>query len=368
MARKRKAPPGTYWRGETLFGRVKVRGRLFRWSLGTNDPKLAKARREAGKTRALADVYGDARRTFEEVYTAWDVQLPRSHSTKTVTRYLCSLKQLAPWLEGRTLADIDGRLVAEIIRERQKAGVTNATIKRDLGALSSVLSFAILQGWIEINPIIPKLALVPERREPIVLPSDRDIALVLERAPGMVGDMMQAALMTGAREDELAKAKRGDIDHGRKQMTIVGKRNKLRVIDLAPFDGYQFFTALPAYVGKPHLFWHDQGEGYASFAPTFNKLMNRVEAWAKANGVEFRRFRFHHLRHRHAVDWLKSGRDIYTLQGRLGHTSIKTTEMYLEYLTPAEVQAAKFGAAGSQKGSHPESRGPLGNASYADGD
>jgi integrase/recombinase XerD len=87
MARKRKAPPGTYWRGETLFGRVKVRGRLFRWSLGTNDPKLAKARREAGKTRALADVYGDARRTFEEVYTAWDVQLPRSHSTKTVTRY-----------------------------------------------------------------------------------------------------------------------------------------------------------------------------------------------------------------------------------------------------------------------------------------
>ena len=64
-----------------------------------------------------------------------------------------------------------------------------------------------------------------------------------------------------------------------------------------------------------------------------------------ANGVEFRRFRFHHLRHRHAVDWLKSGRDIYSLQGRLGHTSIKTTEMYLAYLTPEEIQAAKFGTA-----------------------
>jgi integrase/recombinase XerD len=49
------------------------------------------------------------------------------------------------------------------------------------------------------------------------------------------------------------------------------------------------------------------------------------------------------LRHRHAVDWLKGGGDIYTLQGRLGHTSIKTTEMYLDYLTPEEVQIAKFG-------------------------
>src|SRR5262249_8145971 len=95
---------------------------------------------------------------------------------------------------------------------------------------------------------------------------------------------------------------------------------------------------------KEHLFWHDQGEPYSSFSPTFNKLMNRVEAWAQASGVEFRRFRFHHLRHRHAVDWLKSGGDIYTLQGRLGHTSIKTTEMYLDYLTPEKIQVAKFGA------------------------
>jgi integrase/recombinase XerD len=271
------------------------------------------------------------------------VQLERTVGAKTARRYLVSLKQLAPWLEGRGLADIDGRLVTEIIRERQRAGVTNATIRRDLGALSSVMNFAILQGWIESNPVLPRLALVPERRDPIMLPSDRDIALVIERAPGMVAAMITAALKTGAREDELTKAKRSDLDHARKQLTVIGKRNKLRVIDLVPFDGYDFLTALPAFVGKPLLFWHDQGTPYASFAPTFNKLMNRVEAWAKASGVEFRRFRFHHLRHRHAVDWLKSGRDIYSLQGRLGHTSIKTTEMYLEYLTPEEVQVAKFG-------------------------
>ena len=127
-------------------------------------------------------------------------------------------------------------------------------------------------------------------------------------------------------------------------MTIIGKRNKLRVIDLAPFEGYDFLPRLRL-CRQAVSFWHDEGEPYASFAPTFAKLVKRVEAWAKANGVEFRRFKFHHLRHRHARRLAQIGRDIYTLQGRLGHTSVKTTEMYLDYLTPQEVQIAKFGAA-----------------------
>jgi integrase/recombinase XerD len=185
-----------------------VRGVRKQWSLETDDPKIAKARRNAVKERAVADVHGDAVRSFEEVFSAWEAQLLRSVGRKTAQRYLCSLAQLDQWLEGKMLHEIDGRLVAEIIRERQKAGVTNATIKRDLGALSSVFNYAILQGWAEANPVLAKLALVPERRDPIVLPLDRDIALVMQHAPGMVAEMMRAALLTGAREEELAKAKR----------------------------------------------------------------------------------------------------------------------------------------------------------------
>ena len=67
---KRKDPPGCYWRGKILWGEVKVRGQRIRWSLETDDPAVAKTRREAGKARAIADVHGDARRTFEEVFTA----------------------------------------------------------------------------------------------------------------------------------------------------------------------------------------------------------------------------------------------------------------------------------------------------------
>ena len=52
----------------------------------------------------------------------------------------------------------------------------------------------------------------------------------------------------------------------------------------------------------------------------------------------------------HAVEWLRSGRSIYALQHRLGHDSIKTTEVYLKYLTPEEQQRAKGLASGTNTG------------------
>jgi hypothetical protein len=41
------------------------------------------------------------------------------------------------------------------------------------------------------------------------------------------------------------------------------------------------------------------------------------------------------------VNWLKGGRSIYDLQGRLGHASIKTTEIYCTFLTEEEDRIVK---------------------------
>jgi integrase/recombinase XerD len=59
----------------------------------------------------------------------------------------------------------------------------------------------------------------------------------------------------------------------------------------------------------------------------------------------------HDLRHLYAVEALRGGMDIYTLSKQLGHTSVKTTEIYLDFLTADEAQRAKQGLA--QKGGTP---------------
>ena len=98
----------------------------------------------------------------------------------------------------------------------------------------------------------------------------------------MVADMVKVAMATGARQDELLKARRDGIDHDRRQLTIIGKGNKQRVIDLEPLGGYSLISALPAYAGKPLLFWHSEGESYKNFAGNFHRTMRQTVAWAKA--------------------------------------------------------------------------------------
>jgi integrase/recombinase XerD len=340
MPTRPKAPRGCYWRGATLYARVTIGGEDVRWSLQTDDPGVARERRAAGKKKLVAaNKFGDDRTTFDEAMAGWSKWIGRQVGPNTEKRYACSLDQLGPFISGKHLDEVDGRLVAEIIRMRQATGVTNATVKRDLGALSSVMNFSIDQGWCEHNPVLPRLRRLRERRDPIALPRPEDVAKVIARIPGGFGDMVAAAVATGARQEELAHALRSHLDLRARRLTLISKGNKARVIDLTPFGGVDIFTRLPAAIGNAPLFWHGSGERYENIASRFAGYTREIAAADK----EFRRFRFHDLRHLHAVEWLRSGRSLYDLQKRLGHTSIKTTEVYLAFLTPDDERAAKDG-------------------------
>jgi integrase/recombinase XerD len=333
----RKAPAGCYWRGNTLWGRVTIGGREFRRSLETDDARTAKSRRATFKAAIISIKHGDARLSFAQVLEEWKDWIPRQVGPGTVGTYANAIAQLAPFVAGKYLDEIDGALVAEIVNARRKHGVTEATIKRNLVALSSVCNFAIDQAYWEKNPVLPRLKRIKERRDPTVLPRPEDVAKVIARAPGLFAALIAAARATGARQEELAGAKHSYLDRRGKRLTVIGKGNKLRVIDLVPFDGFAIFDALPPGVANAPLFWHGNGERYENIASRFALFTREI---AEAD-QDFIRFRFHDLRHLHAVEWLRSGRSIYELQQRLGHSSIKTTEMYLKYLTPEEAARGK---------------------------
>jgi hypothetical protein len=52
-----KAPRGCYWRGAVLWAETKVKGQRFRWSLHTDDPAVAIARRKAKRGQEVARAY-----------------------------------------------------------------------------------------------------------------------------------------------------------------------------------------------------------------------------------------------------------------------------------------------------------------------
>lgn len=375
--RKPPRPPtaNTYWRGPpggwTLWARVELKGKPIRWSLRlvwplrAGDVETAHSRIEARRTQLISAAhYGDARRTYADVFVEWgEKHIVHAVGPNTARRYAASLRMLEPYLLDCFLDEIDKKKIMAIVDGRRGAGVVTATIRRDLTALASVLDYAIDRDWLETdhNVALERLKRLQEKRDPIVLPDAADVARVVAAAPAMQAALIRAALATGCRITELVTAQRNRLDHTRRELTVVGKGNRLRTVDLEPYGGYDILKSLPARLNCKWLFWHDDGRPYTSASGNFSQLVSWVAvrarreaaARAKAAGVvpgdaDFRGFRFHDLRHLHAVTWLRDGRSIYDLQQRLGHTSVQTTEIYLKYLPREQQLGAKRGSAESQ--------------------
>lgn len=330
--------PNLYKRGETWWARFKVRGVEYRQSLRTTARSEAERRlsalRKDVEREALFGITPE--QTWQAAVLAWNANAASDLAEATHKRYLASLKMLHPFLDGLHLRAVTIEKLREIIRGRKLQGAKTATIRRDLTAMSGVLDYAIGEGWIDENPTLTvRHKRMKERRLPITLPLEEEIALVKQGAPDRFADAMDFAREGGMREEEIFGLKRTQI--GRDTITIRGKRGRIRVI---PYTRRmrRIVERQPAYIGSPYVFWHSDGQRWKSPASRFGDIRRRV-AQKAAHG--FTGFRFHDLRHLYAVEYLQAGKgSIYDLQHLLGHESVKTTEIYLAFLTPEQKKAA----------------------------
>lgn len=69
------------------------------------------------------------------------------------------------------------------------------------------------------------------------------------------------------------------------------------------------------------------------------QVERQLPIWLAHAGIK-KRFGFHCFRHTYATLQLANGTDIYTVSRMLGHTSIKTTEIYTRVLDPKKKEAA----------------------------
>ena len=333
-----------YKRGTVWWGRIWIDRREIRWSLRTRDKALASRRVEERRRQELAEaaVANSDRITWAAAVGDWLGYIVDNVAPKTAQRYAVSINQVEPYLKPLFLDEITRKSLTTMVRERREKGATNATIKRDLTAVSSVLEHAIENDWIDENPTLASRRRLRERRDPITLPDVGDVERAVIAAPGNMAHLIFAAWKTGCRQNELVTAERRHLDHARGQLTILGKRNKRRVIDLDD-ETYERLAAIPPPIGSQLLFYHSGGAAYQAMSSRWRELMLRCVKTGSKTGTPFRRFRFHDLRHLHAVEYLKAGGSLYDLSKRLGHTSVKTTEIYLDFLTADEAAKAKAG-------------------------
>ena len=317
---------GTWWLG---YGGL-------RRSLRTGNRKLAGQRAEALVEEIDRAHWGDRRYAWPEAVGRWLVEVaPGAVRPRTAARYRQSFRALAALLEPLFLDEIDRRVLARIAT---RPGVVNATRRRDLTAVSAILRSAVAWDWLAANPVRAyDKGIIPERRPPIVLPTEDAIDRLCARLPPMLAQLARFLEHTGLRLEEAASLTWRQVDLARRAVQVEhSKSGRPRAVPLSP-PALAVLAAVPRHLTLPFVFWH-QAVGRAASADRYRNLSSHLLRQRRAAAVPFR---IHDLRHLFAVRYLRDGGSIYHLQHILGHTSIATTEIYLAYLTPEESALAK---------------------------
>jgi integrase len=346
-------PANLYRRGGPIWGRLKVDGREHRSSLRTSNAREAKIRLAAWRTELERQaVTGAESPVFKGAVVKWVAEVvPGAVKPSVMRRYLTSIAVLEPTFGAMRVADITERTISKYISSRD-GKVTNATLRRDITALSKLLSACILWGWIDRNPAkFYDRSNIKEQRRTLALPVDQDIENFLALAPARMVPLLRFQAATGMRENEAVTLVASNIVHEARTITLtLTKSSRPRRLSWATLgdDATEILAPLAERTGL--LFPNRDGTEYQNIASNFGQVMRDAARRAEDEGVPFTRWRAHDLRHRFAVWWLQAGGDIYRLSRHLGHSSVKTTEIYLDHLTSDELDAIRDVALVAQKG------------------
>lgn len=314
------------------------------------------ALRESIEDEAVYGIAGPV--TWPAAVVSWNENIGDSLGERTFTRYQVSLRQLRGFFDHLAVQEITGDVLKDMIKARKRIGVKNATIRRDLTALSSVFNHAVDEGWITENPAVSinRRRIVPERIVRIVLPQPEAMAAIFARIPARVRDMCEFTRETGLRLDEVTCLRHAAIDRVERIITVEnGKGQKVRAVPLTA-AAEVIIDRQPRYIGKPWAFWQGKGQQITGVSSRLGGYMRRAAQKAAQEKREFHPFSHHDFRHLFAVEYLRKGKgSIYDLQGELGHDSIATTERYLDFLTPEQAKSARYGV--SQKAAQEQRSG-----------
>lgn len=197
------------------------------------------------------------------------------------------------------------------------SGVKPSSIRTFISVLTSFYEFLVLHGKIEENPI-RKVPLPKVKEREIRCPKHEDVLALIES----IDDPRDALIVrtiysTGVRVAELCGMMVEDIDFMNGSIRIVGKGGKIRRVfpDQTTMDLIQTYLD-GRYQGPVFL-----SQRKAALAPSTIQGLFRSFA---PKGVTP-----HTIRHSHATELYKNSHDLRLVQKSLGHTSSRTTEIYL---------------------------------------
>ena len=218
-------------------------------------------------------------------------------------------------------------------RARTRA-CARSTVARKLSTVRSFFRFCEDNGLIDADPAAGVKSPKMPRHLPQVLTPDQTVALLESIGGPKPLELRDRALFeliysSGLRCQEVLDLKIRDVHIESSEMRVKGKGRKVRVVPvgeaaLESLDRYlrEGRTQLAGESGSEHVFLSRNGKPLSS-SDVRRRLARRLaRADAPAGTTP------HTLRHSFATHLLEGGADLRVIQELLGHSSLRTTQVY----------------------------------------
>lgn len=288
-----------------------------------------------------------------------DVIIPALGHIKLSELRPAHVQQFVNELQGDVRRKKDGSL------DTKNTKISPATIRRKLTVLQSLLTQAVKLGLISQNPADSKRLTLPKVPTPKIEIFSKQAAAkmleCLEDEPLQFQVLIQLAIMSGCRAGELCALKFSDFDYDTCKMTVERSAYKLtgQPIAIKPPKDYEVrtITLNPHCIDLVKLLQAEkrrEAQRLGTYWKGGEWLFTQVDGGIMhphTPTAQFRKFlakhelphkKFHALRHSSATLLLYGGANIKTVQQRLGHADIVTTNKYLHAVQEADEQAANI--------------------------
>lgn len=265
------------------------------------------------------------------------LQIEKRYSEHTVIAYKHELEMLGSFLnqEGLKVADIVYRDLRHYFAQMAASGKNASSVNRSMSTLRTYFKFLQREEQIQQNPMALVKALKTAKKLPVVVEKDKLVRLLDQMEQEQDGFesrrdyiVMELLFGTGIRLAELLKIKEEDIDFFNKNILILGKRNKERLVPMNNLLQKELKNYLQQkatqFVDTNNSLLIVTKEGKPAYAKLIYDIVHRQLTLISTQGKRSP----HILRHTFATALLDNGADLNAIKELLGHAGLAATQVY----------------------------------------
>ena len=263
----------------------------------------------------------------------------RQTSKNTEISYQRDLHQLAAFLEGKGITDVEKVTRTSLnsyILYLEKEGKATTTISRELASIKAFFSYLFREGIIRRDPSELLKAPKIEKKAPVILSVNEVNALLDQPGTSSAKEIRDKAMMellyaTGIRVSELIGLELADLNM---QIGYITCRDGVKE-RMVPF-GKTASQAMGLYLERRRRELLKGKESPWLFTICSGRAMSRQGFWkiikyyGEKAGIQAD-ITPHTLRHSFAAHLIRGGADIHAVQAMLGHSDSTTAQMYAAY-------------------------------------